>query len=59
MIENVAKVLEAFLEDWKQIIHDVCSIVGLLYGMCQWILSYELSVWCIASEFVLMLRSND
>jgi hypothetical protein len=40
-------------------IHDVCNIVGLLYGMCQRILSDELSLQRIASKFVLMLLSID
>jgi Transposase. len=40
-IKNVAKVQEAILEDKRRTIHDICNIVGLLYGTCQQILSAE------------------
>jgi len=59
MIENIAKVQEAFLEDWRRTIHDVCSVVRLLCVMCQRISSDEVSVQHIATELVLMLLSND
>ena len=50
--ENVAKLRETILEDRRGTIHDVCNIVGLLYGMCQWISSHELNMWHIATKFV-------
>ena len=59
IIESVAKVWEAFLEDWQRTVQVVCNVVRLSYGMCQWILSGELSVRHIASKFVLLLLSND
>jgi hypothetical protein len=40
---------------WKtndEAIHDICNIVGLLYGTCKWILSDELNMRSIATSFV-------
>jgi hypothetical protein len=43
-LENIAKVGKAILADRRQIIHDVCEIVGLSYGTVQRILGDNLNV---------------
>lgn len=58
-IENVAKLQKAILEDRKWTIHHVCNSVGLLYGMCQRILSDELNKRCTAAKYVPRLMSSD
>jgi hypothetical protein len=57
--ENVAKVQEAILEDQRRMIHDVCNVVGLLYGTCHRILSDELNKGRIAAKSVPRLMSSD
>jgi hypothetical protein len=42
--ESIAKVDEAILADRRQIIHDVCEIVGLSYGTVQRILGNNLNM---------------
>jgi hypothetical protein len=52
IIENIAEVWEAILEQWRRTIHDVCDIVKLfdivklLCGTCQQILLNELIMRC-------------
>jgi histone-lysine N-methyltransferase SETMAR len=57
--ENIAKVREAILADHRQIIHDVCEIVGLSYGNVQRILADNLNMRRISARFVPRLLSDD
>ena len=59
--ENVAKLNHPspVLEYWRQMIHNVCNIVRLLYRMCQWILSDELNKRHTAAKYVTRLMSSD
>ena len=55
----MAEVQEAILGEQWQIIHNVCSIVGLFYRMCQQILWDELIMHHSAAKFVPRLMSSD
>ena len=57
--ENIAKVHEAVLADRRQIIHDVCEIVGLSYGTVQRILADNLNMRHISATFVPRLLSDN
>ena len=56
--QKCGKSVRGYLED-QQMIQNVCSIVGLLYGTCQRILSDELNMRRIAAKFVTRLLSSD
>lgn len=45
MPENVEKVWHAIREDRHHTINNICDIVGIGYGTCQWILTEELHMW--------------
>jgi len=57
--KNIAKVREAILADHRQIIQDVCEIVGLSYGNVQRILADNLNMRRISARFVPRLLSDD
>ena len=58
-LENITKVGEAILADCRQIINDVCEIVGLSYGTVQRILADDLNMRHISAGFVPRLLSDD
>jgi histone-lysine N-methyltransferase SETMAR len=57
--ENIAKVYKAIFADRRQTTHDVCKIVGLLYGTVQRILVDNLNIRCISARFVPRLLSDN
>jgi histone-lysine N-methyltransferase SETMAR len=56
--ENIANVREAILADRRRTIHDVCEIVGLLYGTVKRILADNLNMRRISAKFVPRLLSD-
>jgi hypothetical protein len=58
-VEKIAEVRETILADRRQIIHDVCEIVGLSYGTVQRILADNLNRRRISPRFVPRLLSDD
>jgi histone-lysine N-methyltransferase SETMAR len=57
--ENIVKVREAILADRRQIIQNVCEIVGLSHGTVQRILTDNLNMRPISARFVPRLLSDD
>jgi len=57
--ENLANIRKAIFANRRQIIHDVCEIVGLSYGTVQCILADNLNMRRILARFVPRLLSDD
>ena len=57
--ENIAKVKELILEDRRQTIHELSTLVGIGYGVCQEILTEDLNMRRIAAKFVPRLLTTD
>lgn len=47
------------MQDCRQTIQDICNIVVLSYGTCNWILSKKLNMKRIAPKFVPRLLNDE
>jgi hypothetical protein len=50
--ENVERIIEPIHKDHHQTIHELAGATGISYGVCQEILTKDLDMHHIASEFV-------
>jgi hypothetical protein len=57
--ENVEKIRELILKDRCRTIHELTDTVGISYGVCHEILTENLNVRRIATNFVLRFLTNE
>jgi hypothetical protein len=56
--ENVENIPPLNQEDRRQTIHELSDTVGIIYGVCQEIVTDNLNMRCIAAKFVPRLLTN-
>jgi hypothetical protein len=59
MTENAEKIWKLIHEDHRETIHELADTVGISYGVCQEILTWNLNMHHIAKMFVPWLLTND
>ena len=56
--ETVARIQELVHQDRRRTIHDTAE-VGIGYATCQWVLTEELGMHCVAAKFVPRILTAD
>jgi len=57
--ETVARIHELIRQDRRRTIHNIAEEVEVDYGTCQWVLTKELSMHCVAAKFVPRILTAD
>jgi len=57
--ETVARIQELVRQDRRRTIRDIAEEVEVGYGTCQWVLTAELGMHCVAAKFVPRILTAD
>jgi len=57
--KTVARIQELVRQDRRRTIHDTAEEVGIVYGTCQWVLTEELGMHCLAAKLVPRILTAD